>query len=37
MSDEAAGEFGYLADRGLIPMPKDELDLAREAISIDIK
>ena len=37
MSDEAAGEFGYLADRGLIPMPKDELDLARELISIDIK
>jgi hypothetical protein len=37
MSDEAVGEFGYLTDRGLIPMPKDELDLARKVISIDIK
>jgi phosphate transport system substrate-binding protein len=29
-SDRAMGEDGYLADRGLIPLPEDELDAQRQ-------
>ncbi len=31
-SDRAMGEEGYLADRGLIPLPEDELQAVRSAV-----
>ncbi len=33
MSEDAAGEDGYLADKGLIPLPEDELEIMRERVT----
>lgn len=30
VSDKAAGDFGYLTDKGLIPLPEDEMESMRE-------
>ena len=33
MSDKASGDEGYLSDRGLIPMPHDEHEVYKKAVS----
>ena len=33
MSDKASGDEGYLSDRGLIPMPQDEHEIYKKAVS----
>jgi phosphate transport system substrate-binding protein len=33
MSEDAAGEFGYLAEKGLIPLPEDERAAVAEAVA----
>ncbi len=33
VSDEAAGEYGYLADKSLIPLPEDELKVMQQRVA----
>ena len=33
VSNEAAGEYGYLSDKGLIPLPKNELKTMQDRAS----
>lgn len=38
VSDEAAGDFGYLTEKGLIPLPEDDLmEMQKRAAELDAK